>query len=121
MQPRCRPRVPVRYAASIQNDTAAGSATLFDLSSAGCRLHSNLALQPGSYLSLQIDVAEAQIPLAVEVSIVRWCRDGQVGVEFLRYGRGDRERVTELVEALPLHEVSVQPEYAEPTLTAACA
>ena len=94
-------RVPVYYPARIQSDTEAGEGVLFDLSPAGCRMRSDIALNAGSYLTLRIAVEQEPIPVAVEVSVVRWCKDGHCGVEFLRYSQGDRERVTNLVEALP--------------------
>ena len=99
MQPRCRARVPVHYPASIQSDTEAGEGVLFDLSPAGCRMRSDIALNAGTYLALRIAVEQEPTPVAVEVSVVRWCKDGHFGVEFLRYSQGDRERVTNLVEA----------------------
>src|SRR5437868_14403148 len=101
MQPRCRMRVPVHYPANIQSDTEAGEGVLFDLSPAGCRMRSDIALNAGTYLALRIAVEQEPTPVAVEVSVVRWCKDGHFGVEFLRYSQGDRERVTSLVEAQP--------------------
>lgn len=118
MQPRCRLRVPVGYAASIQSDTGAGEGVLLDLSPTGCRMRSDIALNAGTYLALQIAVAQEPTPLAVEVSVVRWCKDGHVGVEFLRYSQGDRKRVTDLVEPLPQTERSAHLDYATSTLTA---
>jgi PilZ domain len=118
MQPRCRPRVTVGYHASIQSDTGTGEGVLLDLSSSGCRLRSNIALNAGAYLALQIAVAQEPAPLAVEVSVVRWCKDGNFGVEFLRYSQGDRERVTNLVEPPLQTEISAHPPYATPTLSA---
>lgn len=118
MQPRCRLRVPVGYPASIQSDTDAGEGVLLDLSPTGCRMRSDIALNAGSYLALQIAVAHDPTPLAVEVSVVRWCKDGHVGVEFLRYSQGDRERVTDLVQALPPTETPAHSGYATSILTA---
>ena len=68
-----------------------------------------------SYVALQIDLAHEPHPLGVEVSVVRWCKDGQLGIEFLRYGHGERERVTSLVGAFPSHPHSAQ----SPTLDSA--
>ncbi len=101
MQPRCRTRIPVGYRALIQSDMGAAAAVLLDLSPTGCMLRSDIELIEGAYLSLQIAVTQEPTPLAVEVSVVRWMKDGYFGVEFLRYSQGDRERVTDLVEALP--------------------
>lgn len=99
MQPRCRTRIPVGYPANIQSDSGTGEGILLDLSPTGCRMRSDIALNAGAYLALQIAVAQEPTPLEVEVSVVRWIKDGHVGVEFLRYSQGVRKRVTDLVTA----------------------
>lgn len=98
MRLRSSPRIYARYPASVQTDNGAAEGILFDLSATGCRMQSNMALTPGSYLALHIEAAETEPSLAVEVSIVRWHKDNQFGIEFLRYAQGVRDRVTELVE-----------------------
>lgn len=117
MQPRCL-RVPVGYSASIQSDTGAGEGVVLDLSPTGCKMRSDVALNTGAYLALQIAVAQERTPLAVEVSVVRWSKDGHVGIEFIRYSQGDRERVTDLVGVVPQADMPAQPDYATSTLTA---
>ena len=111
-------RVPVHYPASIQSDTDVGEGVLFDLSPAGCRMRSDIALNAGTYLALRIAVDQEPTPLAVEVSVVRWCKDGHFGVEFLRYSQGDRERVTNLVEAQPPMAIPAHPTHATSSLSA---
>lgn len=118
MQPRCRHRIPVGYPANIQSDTCTGEGTLLDLSPTGCRMRSDIALDAGTYLALEIAVEQERAPLAVEVSVVRWCKDGQFGIEFLRYRQGDRERVTHFVEAMPSQQPPVLA-YEESALSAA--
>lgn len=118
MQPRCRTRIPVGYPANIQSDTGTGEGVLLDLSPTGCRMRSDIDLNAGAYLALQIAVAQEPTPLAVEVSVVRWCKDGYLGVEFLRYSQGVRERVTDLVAAAPQTEHLVHPDYATSSLSA---
>jgi hypothetical protein len=81
-------------------------------------MRSDIALNAGAYLALQIAISQEPTPLAVEVSVVRWCKDGHFGVEFLRYSQGDRERVTNLVAALPPTEIPAHPDYATSTLSA---
>lgn len=81
-------------------------------------MRSDIALDAGTYLALEIAVAQERAPLAVEVSVVRWCKDGQFGIEFLRYRQGDRERVTHFVEAMPSYQFPVS-DYTDSTLSAA--
>lgn len=121
MQPRCHPRINVELSASIQIDTGAATGVLFDLSATGCRLQSDMTVEAGTYLALQLDLPQHRMPLAVDVSIVRWCKDGQFGVEFLRYGLGMRERLTNLVQAQPVTAPAETPAHAEPTLTSVSA
>lgn len=76
-------------------------------------MQSNVALTPGSYLALHIEAPETESPLAVEASIVRWHKDNQFGIEFLRYALGNRERVIDLVEGREVAEISIQVEREE--------
>lgn len=78
-------------------------------------MQSNVTLARGSYLALHIETPDVESPLAVEVSIVRWTKDNQFGIEFLRYALGNRERVTDLVEGCEAPAVSNDAE--ELTLT----
>ena len=113
MRLRSSPRKYVRYSASVQTDNGAAEGMLFDLSATGCRMQSTVALTPGSYLALHIDVSETEFPLAVEVSIVRWHKDNQSGIEFLRYAQGVREQVIDLVEGREAPAIANQPVEAE--------
>jgi len=118
MQPRCHSRINVECSASIQSDTGASTGVLLDLSATGCRLQSDMTIEAGTYLALQVDLPQHRMPLAVDVSIVRWCKHGQFGVEFLRYGLGMRERFTNLVQTQPVTAPSETPAQAEPTFAA---
>ena len=121
MRLRSSPRKYVRYSASVQTDNGAGEGTLFDLSATGCRMQSNAALTPGSYLALHFEVTQTESPLAVEVSVVRWRKDNQFGIEFLRYAEGVHERVSDLIkgyEAAAIPNEPVQTELALDLVTA---
>lgn len=117
MRLRSSPRKYVRYSANVQTDNGAGEGTLFDLSATGCRMQSNAALTPGSYLALHFEVTQTESPLAVEVSVVRWHKDNQFGIEFLRYAEGVRERVSDLVEGRESATISSQRVEAELVLS----
>ena len=109
MRLRNSPRKYVRYSASVQTDHGAAEGVLFDLSATGCRLQSNLTLTPGTYLALHIEAPESDAPLGIDVSIVRWHKDNQFRIEFLRYAEAHRERITDLIEG---REVTTVPGHA---------
>ena len=80
-------------------------------------MQSNVAMTPGSYLALHFEAPETESPLAVEVSIVRWNKDNQFGIEFLRYAQGVREQVTDLVEGREAPAIAIPVEREELTLS----
>jgi c-di-GMP-binding flagellar brake protein YcgR len=121
MRLRSSPRKYVRYSASVQTDNGAGEGTLFDLSATGCRMQSNAGLTPGSYLALHFEVPQTESQLAVEVSVVRWHKDNQFGIEFLRYAEGVRERVSDLIEGREAPAIVNQPVEAELPLSTVAA
>lgn len=121
MRLRNSPRKHVRYSASVQTDNGMADGTPFDISATGCRMQSKIPLMPGSYLALHIDTPDLESPLAVEVSIVRWHKDNQFGIEFLRYAEAHRERISELIEGQEVTTVSDHAPEEELVLTAALA
>lgn len=121
MRLRNSPRKYVRYSANVQTDNGTAEGTLFDLSATGCRIQSNIALTPGSYLALHFEAFETESPLAVDVSIVRWHKDNQFGIEFLRYAEAHRERITDLIEGREVTTVSDHAHEEELVLSAALA
>ena len=84
-------------------------------------MQSNIPLTPGSYLALHIETSDVVAPLAVEVSVVRWHKDNQFGIEFLRYAHGNRERISDLVEGREASVVSHHIDEEELVLSAAFA
>lgn len=80
-------------------------------------MQSHVALTLGSYLALHIDIPETEFPLAVELSLVRWHKDNQFGIEFLRYAQGTHERVIDLIEGCDAPVISSQSVEAEQTLS----
>jgi hypothetical protein len=84
-------------------------------------MQSTIALVPGSYLALHVEAPETESPLAVEVSIVRWHKDNQFGIEFLRYAQGVREHFIDLVEDGRAPAISNQAVEVGSTLSTVCA
>lgn len=75
-------------------------------------MRSDIGLNAGAFLAFRIAVAQKPAPLAVEVSVVHWSKSGYLGVEFLRYSQGVRERVTDLLTASSQPDSLVYPDYA---------
>jgi hypothetical protein len=84
----------------VENDEYSAQGRLVNLSRGGCQIQSDLDCGPGSYLALRIAIPYATNSVAVELSVVRWKQDDRLGLEFVRYGQGDRDRLTELTETM---------------------
>ena len=104
MDQRRLPRFPVRFHSSFSSvNLVQGEATLADLSLRGCGLVSSVDLLPGTLVELRIDTVGASGLLTIGQAVVRWCRHGRAGLEFLSLQPGEWARLQDLVKALDRH------------------
>jgi hypothetical protein len=116
MDNRKAPRFPVQFRSSFSSiNIVSGSGVLSDLSSGGCRVFSTTPVKPGTALALRIEVVGEESPLHVKQVVVRWCREGQFGVEFVSLAPEDWARLQ-----LTIKELERQP-YERERLEAAAA
>lgn len=92
-------RIPVRFAGKLITDEKDLSATLLDLSMAGCTVAVDAALAVGTVVGVELQ-AEDQPPISIEAAVVRSARPGIVGLEFLRFHGNERDRLQSLVRTL---------------------
>jgi hypothetical protein len=116
MDHRKDPRFPVQFRSSFSSiNIVSGVGVLSDLSSRGCRVFSSTPVEPGTALAMRIEVSGEEPPLHVKHVVVRWCRDGNFGVEFLSLAPEDWARLQ-----LTIKELERQPyERARQSETAA--
>lgn len=55
-----------------------------DLSTGGCRVRSKLAITPGEFGKVSINLPDCQAPLKVSRAAVRWSMGNECGMEFIR-------------------------------------
>lgn len=83
-----------------------GEGFLQDLSHYGCRMESDTALQPGTELELCFFYGSQEaVPIRVELATVRWAKDREFGVKFIRLQSHEDARlrhvIAELLGSLP--------------------
>lgn len=101
MDHRKDPRFPVQFRSSFSSiNIVSGVGVLSDLSSRGCRIFSSTPVKPGTALAMHIEVAGEEPPLHVKQVVVRWCRDGNFGVEFLSLAPEDWARLQLIIKEL---------------------
>ena len=84
----------------------AGEGVLQDLSHHGCRMKSDTSLHPGTELELCFFYGSREAePIRVELATVRWAKDQEFGVKFLRLQSHEEARlrhvIAELLVGLP--------------------
>ena len=83
MQRRKHQRFEVQLPISFKSDTAAGNGMVQNLSLEGCLVKSDVSPKEGSYLDLNLHLADHNPPMQVKSAAVRWVSGGLFGVQFL--------------------------------------
>ncbi|WP_455389583.1 PilZ domain-containing protein [Petrachloros mirabilis] len=99
MEQRKHARVCVEYVFSLSGDRIRGEGVVLDLSVAGCRARSPVAVNEGEFFSVLIDVPRYETPLYVDLAVVRWVHDQEFGMEFIRMEPVHQQRLRDLVRA----------------------
>ena len=93
-------RVPVRMAATFSGDRLGGKGEVTEISIRGCTLQTDARLPEGALLQVSVQPAEPGRPFTVEAAVVRSVRASGAGLEFLRIGQHDRDRLRQLLATL---------------------
>lgn len=101
MENRKDPRFPVQFRSSFSSiNIVSGIGILGDLSVRGCRVFTAVQVQPGTEVELRIEVSNEEPPLQVKRAVVRWCRDGNFGLEFVSLTADQWTRLQHVVKEL---------------------
>ena len=92
-------RIPVTIRASF-GSTLGGlhEGTVTDLTTAGCRLQTLAPIPVNTYLELWLYIPPTASRILIELSAVRWARNGLLGIEFLGLYPEQRAQFEHLVE-----------------------
>jgi hypothetical protein len=91
---------PVSFQSAYLDRAVSGEGTLATLSIRGCSLTAQQPLSRGTLLRLSIRYAEREIPVEIDVAVVRSSTSRQLGVEFLAMQPQEEERLRRLLEHL---------------------
>ncbi len=89
-------RIPVRFSSSLSGSHLRGEGQVLNLSKGGCKIETDLDVQVGTLLYLQLYLAEGEPPVEVAGS-VRSSRSGKVGIKFLRVAR-EQDRLSHFID-----------------------
>ena len=80
-------------------DEFEGEAQVLDISTNGCQVSSQVAVQVGMQLRLSIFLGDQKWPLRIEQATVRWVRGQNFGLEFIGIRSAQRERLRAMIMA----------------------
>jgi hypothetical protein len=95
-------RLPTNVRATIVGPQGPSEDLITDLSMGGCTLHTTTALTKGAFLHLNLQPSEREAAIVVETAMVRSVRSECVGLEFLEFEGGHKERLAQFVRGLLL-------------------
>ncbi len=101
MDQRKHERFAVRFQSSFSSvNRVEGEGKVVDLSLRGCGVVSQTAVHPGTTLTLRIQAQDNETALTITQAVVRWCRDGRIGIEFLSLQPDEWTRLQSIVKDL---------------------
>jgi len=96
-----RLRVQFRGVFSTGISMVGGEGFLQDLSHYGCRMESDTSLQPGTELDLCLFYGSREaVQIRIELATVRWAKDQEFGVKFLRLQSHEEARLRQVIAEL---------------------
>lgn len=101
MDQRRHQRVSVRFQSSFSSvNRVDGEGHAIDLSLRGCGIVTQTAVHPGTTLTIRIHQSLDGAALTVQQAVVRWCRNGRLGLEFVTLQPDEWVRLQALVKDL---------------------
>ena len=94
--------MPANFPVTFDAGAVQGRGMAVDISMAGCTFHTETQLMEGNILQMRLDVPAETSPVRVEAVIIRTLRAGRVGVEFVQFENGERERLQRFIRGLLL-------------------
>jgi len=96
--PRSHTRIPVQVAGCFAYGSGGWvDGIVVDLSSGGCRIETRSRIQAPSYLQLILTASAEDLPISIDLAVVRWVKDGKIGIRFLSVQAEQHKRLLGLL------------------------
>ena len=97
MDQRQYPRKVVRLPGSFLGEGSVTKGKVFNVSLGGCGVHSAQSLQVGTFIEADLYLPGADLPVKVNVAVVRWVAGKKFGLEFLQIQDNEKICLQEFV------------------------
>ena len=92
-------RYQVEFPAIFEGDHA-GIGIVYNLGIGGCKVVSDLAVQHGALLTVQLHIPGESRPIVIDNAAVRWSRSAGIGLEFLTVAPPHQDRLDHIIRQL---------------------
>jgi len=93
-------RMEMNFPVSFHGQDVSGEGALLNISMGGCSFRTDAKLEIGTILRLSLPISPEVAPVIVDAAIVRSVQQRSVGVEYLRWQQGERERLQQFIRGL---------------------
>lgn len=90
-------RFPVAFPALFGNGLSGQAGTLMDISREGCRIRPADAVPSEKYFQVEIELEGPADRLTVNLAVMRWMREGEFGVEFIRMAPESQAQLARII------------------------
>jgi PilZ domain len=98
---RAMPRLRVQFRTTFSGSTILeGTGVMLDLSMGGCRIESQVTVEPGVSLELRIYAPDIEWPLMIEAASVQWVSDQTFGLAFFQIRDTEHQRLEQVISDL---------------------
>ena len=98
---RATPRLRVQFRTTHSDSTKVeGTGLLLDLSTGGCRLESQVTVEPSLSLELRIYVPNLEWPIIIETARVQWVSSQIFGLAFVWLTDAEHQRLGQVIKDL---------------------
>jgi len=98
---RAMPRLRVQFRTTFSGSTILeGTGFMLDLSMGGCRIESQVTVEPGVSLELRIYAPDIEWPLMIEAASVQWVGDQTFGLAFFQIRDTEHQRLEQVISDL---------------------
>ena len=92
-------RLPIFLPVSFNDGMIAQTGTVVDISREGGRIQCTGPVPEMKYFRVEIQLDDPHDTLAVDLAVMRWSRNGEFGVEFIRMGPDQQARLRNMIRS----------------------
>ncbi|TKS58524.1 MAG: hypothetical protein EWM72_02928 [Nitrospira sp.] len=102
-------RYVVAFPAFVDDGVIVQASTVIDISREGCRIRCRETTPGAKYFRIDIHLAGPNETLAIDLAVMRWSRDNDIGVEFIIMSPAAQERLRAVIRSC--EEAAARPEH----------